>query len=100
MKLGIMVTTDRHLDQIRGITRAALAKGHSVAIFATDEGTKLLANPLFYSLSDLPGVAMSFCDHSAQRYGDRPAGLPEVVASGSQLDNAIMNSESDKVLVL
>lgn len=100
MKLGIMVTTDRHLRQIRGITRAALAKGHAVAIFATDEGVKLLANREFSSLSALPGVTMNFCGHSAQRHGGRPAGLPEAIASGSQFENAIMVSESDKVLVL
>ena len=100
MKLGIMVTTDRHLEQVRGITRAAIAKGHSVRIFATDEGAKLLADPQFSALSALPGVSMSYCDHSAQPFGGRPAGLPEAIAQGSQFENAVMNSESDKVIVL
>lgn len=100
MKLGILVTTDRHLDQIRGIAQAALRKGHTVAIFSTDEGAKLLANAQFSSLSALPGVTMGYCDHSAQRYGGRPAGLPEAIAQGSQFENSIMNSESDKVIVL
>lgn len=100
MKLGIMVTTDRHLAQIRGITQAALAKGHTVAIFATDEGAKLLADDQYSSLSALAGVTMNYCDHSAARYGGRPAGLPEAITQGSQFENAIMNSESDKVIVL
>ena len=100
MKLGIMVTTDRHLRQIRGITQAALAKGHTVMVFVTDEGVKLLANYQFSSLSALPGVTMSFCEHSAQRHGGLPAGLPEAIASGSQFENAVMTSESDKVIVL
>ena len=100
MKLGIMVTTDRHLRQIRGITQAALSKGHTVAIFVTDEGAKLLANHQFSALSALPGVTMSFCEYSAQQFGGRPAGLPEAIASGSQFENAIMTSESDKVIVL
>jgi peroxiredoxin family protein len=100
MKLGILVTTDRHLGQIRGITEAALAKGHTVAIFATDEGTKLLANQQFSSLSALAGVTMNYCDHSAARHGGRPAALPAAIAQGSQFENAIMNSESDKVIVL
>ena len=99
MKLGIMVTTDRHLRQIRGITQAALAKGHAVAMFVTDEGVKLLADTHFSSLSALPGVTMSFCEQSAQRHG-RPAGLPGDIVSGSQFENAIMTSESDKILVL
>ena len=100
MKLGIMVTTDRHLGQIRGITQAALAKGHSVAIFATDAGARLLANRQFSALSALPGVTMAYCDHSALRHGGRPAGLPAAVVSGSQFENAVMTTESDKVLVL
>jgi len=48
----------------------------------------------------LPGVSMSFCDHSVRIHGGRPAGLPEAIVSGSQLENAAMASESDKVLVL
>ena len=95
-----MVTTDRHLRQIRGITQAALGKGHSVEIFVTDEGVKLLANRQFSALSALPGVTMRYCDHSAQQFGGRPAGLPETIAPGSQFENAIMTSESDKVIVL
>ena len=100
MKLAIIVTTDRHLEQIRGITQAVLRKGHTIGIFATDEGVKLLANHEFSSLSALPGVAMSFCDHSARRYGGRPDGLPAVISQGGQFDNAIMTSESDKVIML
>ncbi len=100
MKLGIMVTTDRHLAQIRGITQAALTHGHTVAIFATDEGAKLLADHQFSSLSALAGVRMSYCDHSAACYGGRPAALPEAVAQAGQFENAIMVSESDKILIL
>jgi len=100
MRIGILVTTDRHLRQICGITQAAIGGGHTVEIFATDAGTKLLADHGFAALSALPGVTMSYCDHSAQRYGGRPAGLPEAIASGSQFENAIMVSASDKVIVL
>lgn len=100
MKLGIMVTSARHLDQVVGIARAAQRKGHAVTVFATDRGTRLLAEPRFAALSALPGVALSYCDLSAQRYGGRPAGLPEAVVSGSQLENAAMASESDRVIVL
>ena len=100
MKIGIMVTTGRHLRQVRGITQAAIAKGHTVRIFATDEGTRLLADHQFSTLSALPGVGMSFCEHSAQRHGGPPAGLPAAIVPGSQFENAIMVSESDKVIVL
>ena len=100
MKLGVMVITDRHLAQLCGLTRAALRKGHTVGIFVTDEGTRLLASREFSSVVALPGVAASYCDQSARRHGGRPAGLPETVVSGSQLQNAIMVSESDRLIVL
>lgn len=100
MKLGIVVTTDRHLGQILGITRAALRRGHAVGIFATDEGVRLLADPEFSGLSALPGVSLSYCDFSAQAWDGRPAGLPEEAVAGSQFDNALMVSASDKVIVL
>jgi predicted peroxiredoxin len=100
MKLGIMVTTDRHLRQIRGITQAALAKGHTVVLFATDEGAKLVARRDFFSLSSLPGVAMSYCESSLHALGGRPANVPAAAASGSQFDNATMVAASDKVIVL
>ena len=42
MKLGILVNSDRNLEAITGMTRAALAKGHEVLLFAMDDGTRLL----------------------------------------------------------
>lgn len=100
MRLGIMVTTERNLEQVIGIAEAAAARGHAVAIFATDTGVRLLAERRFSALSGLPGVTMSYCDQSAQTHGGRPAGLPETVVQGSQFENAVMHAESDKVIVL
>ena len=100
MKIGILVASDRHLAQVCGITQAAVGKAHAVALFATDTGTKLLADHRFAALSALPGVTISYCDHSAQRYGGRPTGLPAAIRPGSQFDNAVMTSESDKLVVL
>lgn len=42
MNLGILVTTDRHLDHVVGISQAAIAKGNEVVIFTMSEGTRLL----------------------------------------------------------
>lgn len=100
MKLGILVTTERSLELVRGLTLAALAKGHTVAIFTTDEGTRLLKDAGYAALASREGVAMAFCDHSMRRHGGRPAGLPEAIRGGSQFDNAVMYNDSDKVIVL
>lgn len=100
MKLGIFVNTDTQLAAVSGITKAALAQGHTVNIFAMDDGTRLLSNPAFTALSGLPGVEMAFCDHSAQHLGTKPGSLPDTVSCGSQFENATMNHEVDRVIVL
>jgi len=100
MKLGILVNTDKNLDTILGITKSALAKGHTVSIFSMDTGTKLLGNPSFTSLCKTQGVTMSFCDHSAKHINAPTEGLPAEIACGSQFDNANMNHDADKVIVL
>lgn len=100
MKLGIFVNTNGHPAAVAGITAAALAQGHSVNIFVMDDGTRLLADPAFTALSGQAGVTMAFCDHSAQHLGTKPASLPGTVAAGSQFENATMNHEADRVIVL
>ena len=100
MKLGIFVNTDTQLDAIIGITGAALAQGHTVDIFAMDDGTRLLSDPSFTALSGKAGVTLAFCDHSAQHLGTKPASLPATVSCGSQFENATMNHEADRVIVL
>jgi len=100
MKIGILVNTDRHLEHIRGITEAAVRRGHTVAIFAMDEGTRLLENPEYRKLCELEGVEMSFCDHNAQGLGINKDGVPDEIVCGSQYNNAVMQHEADRVIVL
>lgn len=100
MKLGILANTDKNIEAVIEITRAALAKGHEVAIFTMDEGTRLLENPSYSGLCKLKGVNMSFCDYSAKTFGVRTEGLPQEIVCGSQYNNAEMNHNSDKVIVL
>lgn len=96
----MFVNTDRHAAAVVGIANAALAQGHTVSIFVMDDGTRLLSDPAFTGLSGLAGVTMAFCDHSAQHLGTKPASLPATVAAGSQFENATMNHEADRVIVL
>lgn len=100
MKLGILITTDRHLKHILGISRAASAKGHEVAIFAMSEGTKLLADSEFIRLSELDNTTMSLCSHSATEFGVDTTGVPKEIIIGSQFNNAMMSNQSDKIIVL
>lgn len=100
MKLGILVNTNKYLDDIIGITEAATAEGHEVIIFAMDDGTRLLEVKSFTGLSAKENVRMGFCDHSAVQLGVHKKGLNEDIVVGSQYDNAVMDHESDKVIVL
>ena len=100
MKLGIVITTTKHLDKIIGITHAANAKGHEVSIFVMDEGVKLLRDPGFTQLCTLDNVVMSHCSHSAGEQDVDVSGVSKEIVSGSQYNNAMMNNQSDRVIVL
>jgi predicted peroxiredoxin len=100
MKLGIFVNTDRHLEHILGLTHAALAKGHEVIMFNMDDGTKLISNPDFSGLCKTKGVTLSFCDHSAKGMSVSTEGIPEEIVCGSQYNNAVMNHDADRIIVL
>lgn len=100
MKLGIIITTDRHLDHVVGITQAASAKGHEVSIFAMDAGTRLLGFTEFTQLCTADNVVMSLCQHSASEQGVDTEGVSKEIVLGSQFNNAMMNNEADKVISL
>jgi len=100
MKLGILVNTDRHLGHILGLAAAATAKSHEVVIFAMDQGARLIENDAFVELAGREGVSASFCDHSARECGIDIDGVSEAITAGSQLNNAMMVHEADKVIVL
>jgi len=100
MKLGIFVNTNRHLEDIRGLTKAAVSKGHEVSIFTMDEGVRLLEDPSFTELCNIPGVKMSYCDHNATGKGISKEGIPQDIICGSQYNNATMIHDVDRVIVL
>jgi predicted peroxiredoxin len=99
-RLGILVNSDRHLNHLLGISRAALAKGHEVIVFVMDGGTRLLHDPNLQQLTELTGLTMSLCDHSAKHHGVDTSALPAKVVRGSQLNNAMLNHQADRVIVL
>ncbi len=100
MKLGILVNTDKHLEDIIGITEAALSEGHFVTIFVMDDGTKLLEETSFVKLCELEGLKMSYCNYNAEGTGISKEIIPDSLICGSQYENSIMVHESDKVIVL
>ncbi|MCP4751350.1 MAG: DsrE family protein [Proteobacteria bacterium] len=100
MVLGFLVNSGDQGENIVGLARAALDKGHSVRLFAMDEGARLLEKPEFSELADREGVKISYCEYSARQLGIRIENLNRKMKRGTQLNNAIMCQNSDKVLVL
>ncbi|MCK5512099.1 MAG: DsrE family protein [Thermodesulfovibrionia bacterium] len=100
MKLGILVNTDRNAKSVTGLTKAAVSKGHEVVLFMMDEGVKLLQKAPLANLVKTPGVRLTFCQHSADVIGVSSNGFVKEAVSGSQYDNACMNREVDRLIVL
>ncbi len=100
MKLGILVNTNRHLDHVLGIIRAALSKNHEVMVFVMDEGIHLFGDPSFSDLAGADNVSMSICRHSAERLEIETENLAEEITAGSQFENALMAHDADRMIVL
>jgi len=100
MELGILVNSDQREKEVIGITNAALDAGHSVRIFPMDCGTRLLESPAFIRLSEIEGVSMAYCALSAENWKVNTDGVPKSIKAGDQFNNAMMQNETDKVIVL
>ena len=97
-KLGVLVSSDRHLDYIISLTDAAHAKGKEIEIFFTGKGVLLTQSPEF---SKLAGKAkMSLCDVSFRALGlegDVPGfGFKDFA---TQAKNAEIIKNSDRYVV-
>ena len=96
--LGILVSSDKHLDSIIELTCAAREKGKEVEIFFTGKGVLLTQAPDF---SKLAGKAkMSLCDVSFKAHGleGEVPGLEEKDFSSHER-NASLVERADRYLV-
>ena len=99
--LGIAVTTERHLDHLIGLVKAARAKGKQVLVFFTGRGALLTASP---RLTELDGLAeMAVCKVSLQSHGlstERP--IPGIPAKNvtNQDWHAAMIDRADRYISL
>ena len=66
-KLGILVGTDKYLDQVIGLTDAAHEKGKEIEIFFTGSGVLLTQNSDFAKL--VGKAKLSVCDVSFRALG-------------------------------
>ena len=66
-KLGLLVSSDKHLDYVINLTHAARNKGKDVEIFFTGKGVLLTQSPDFAKL--VGKAKMSLCDVSFRALG-------------------------------
>ncbi len=97
MQIGFLITRDTYADKIAALAKAALAKGHTVSIFMTDDGVRLIGNSEISGLKDK--VDMSLCDFSARNRDLTEKDIPEGVTAGTQYQNSLMHNECDRVLI-
>ena len=70
-QLGILVSSDQHLDKVIDLCKAAKEKGDiEVTIFFTHLGTKLTQDPRFGELEGL--ATMSLCNVGLESHGLEP----------------------------
>jgi predicted peroxiredoxin len=96
--LGMLVSSDRHLDYVIRLTDAAFSKGIEVKIFFTGNGVRLTRSP---ELKKLIGKAkMALCDVSFRALGF----TGDVAGMGfkdfaTQAKNAEMVKDCDRYVV-
>lgn len=100
MKLGILINSDRHAEDVKGLTLAAIRQGHEVSLFFTADGIRLLQDRSIADLCGEGGVAMSYCEHSAEMREVPLDGCDNRILCGSQHNYAEMQHEADRVIVL
>jgi hypothetical protein len=99
--LGILVTSDRHLDAVVGLVHAAYAKGKDTQVFFTGSAVHLTLQPRF---AEMEGKAKLWvCDVSfrSSGYAGRENEVPGVDYKGfaTQGRNAEMVAELDRYVV-
>ena len=97
-KLGILVSSDKHLDYVIHLTDAAHAKGKAVEIFFTGKGVLLTQSSEFKKL--VGKAKLSLCENSFRALGlegDVPGlGFKDFA---TQAKNAEIIKTSDRYLV-
>ena len=97
-KLGILVSSDKHMDYIVRLTEAAVKKKKAVEIFFTGQGVLLTQTPEFRKL--VGKAKLSLCDNSFRALGlegDVPGlGFKDFA---TQAKNAELIKNSDRYVV-
>ena len=93
--LGIYVTTDRYLEQLITLCRAAKKKGVAVKVFFTHKGTKLCTHPRLEELRKYVELALCKVGFEGNQL-DKSGAYVEEEAYASQSWHAEMIYDCDR----
>ena len=99
--IGILVSSDRHLDYVVNFTEAAYQKGKSVQIFFTGTGVGLTLTPDFHKLVGKAKIWVCDVSFRANGFHGREKDVPGVGFKdfATQARNAEMANIVDRYLV-
>ena len=97
-RLGILVTSNRSMRHVLGVTEAARRAGKEVTIFFTGEGVLLTGDPGFFRLTELAKVDICEVSYQANGLEGDVKGL-NFKNFATQAKNAEMIEDSDRYLV-
>jgi hypothetical protein len=105
--LGILVPSNKHIDHLIGIARAAKKAGKVLCIFLTHDGCLITQDPKYQELADIVGPEeidkISLCNVGWEELGLKgqpiPAGMdPEDLATQSR--HCALMGTCDRYLVI
>lgn len=99
--LGILVSSDRHMDYVVRLAEAAYDKGKDVHVFFTGKGVLLTLAPQFSQL--LGKAKLAVCDISFRAYDlhgrEREVPGADHIEFATQSTNAQILAKADRYLV-
>ena len=99
-KLGIFVTTDKHLDHLLGICKALEKSGREAIIFLSSRGVLLTQQEKFKEIESLPMV-ISLCNVGFEHFKlQKPVPVVKDEDFATQMRHAEMIEDCDRYLVL
>lgn len=96
-KLGIYVTSDRYLEQLIELCKAAKKKGVAVKVFFTHHGTRLCTHPRMKELETYVEIALCKVGFESNQL-DKDSAYVEDKAYASQSWHAEMIYDCDRYL--
>lgn len=96
--LGVLVTSDQHLDKVIDLCKAAKKRGVETTVFFTHLGTLLTQDPRFAELEGLG--KLSLCNVGFEGHGLKPP-VPGIEEKdyATQARNGEMIEECDRYIV-